>query len=342
MAAKPILKVKCVGFWDNFVLETNLLGRVLGERYDLVQLDKTDPQTPDFVLCSMFGRPYEFCEYNAPRIFYSGENYAPDFNLVDYAVTPYPIVFGDRHCRYSLAVDPFGRGVALAEQARHFTAAEIAARPYFANFIAGHESEYNLRGDFFKLLNEYKRVEAAGTYLNNMPGGKNVAQGAEKQALQRGCKFTLCFESTAQRGFATEKITDAFLSCTVPVYYGDPDIGQIFNTKAFVNVADYASLEEAAAAVRALDQDDAAYLAMLNTPPFVDANIPFAMQDELRAFLFQIAAQAGQTGPGGEALAYRRSRVYSPARYNTLLAAAFAPAPPPQGVKQKIKKLLGR
>ena len=63
-----------------------------------------------------------------------------------------------------------------------------------------------------------------------MPNGEvvNWLDGS-KTALQRKCKFTLCFESTNHYGFVTEKIMDAFYSDTIPVYYGSPTVAGIFN-----------------------------------------------------------------------------------------------------------------
>ena len=110
-----------------------------------------------------------------------------------------------------------------------YTKEFVQNKQLFANFISSHESEFNIRGDFFKKLNEYRRVESAGTYLNNMPNGEvvNWLDGS-KTALQRKCKFTLCFESTNHYGFVTEKIMDAFYSDTIPVYYGSPTVAEIF------------------------------------------------------------------------------------------------------------------
>ena len=106
----------------------------------------------------------------------------------------------------------------LPEKPRNRETAEalLKQKEYFANFIAGHESEFNIRGDFFKKLCGYKRVESPGSYLNNMPDGKVVSfENESKVDFQRKCKFTLCFESTNHYGFVTEKIMDAFYADTV-------------------------------------------------------------------------------------------------------------------------------
>ena len=53
----------------------------------------------DYIICDVFDPKYDYCKYPQIRIFECGENYVPDFNLIDYAVCRYPVSFGDR-CFY--------------------------------------------------------------------------------------------------------------------------------------------------------------------------------------------------------------------------------------------------
>ena len=187
---------------------------------------------------------------------------------------------------------------------------------YFANFICGHESEFNIWGDFFKKLCEYKRVEAPGSYLNNMPDGKQVDWlNDSKTDFQRKCKFTLCFESTMHNGFVTEKIMDAFYADTIPVYYGSPTVADIFNKDAFINVADYESFEAAIERIKELDQDDEKYLEMLRQPILVDPDYPTKLEENLGAYICHIFDQPLEQ-------AYRRSRVYRPKFCDDYLASS--------------------
>ena len=201
-----------------------------------------------------------------------------------------------------------------------------------------HESEFNIRGDFFKELCKYKRVESAGTYLNNMPGGKTVNWLDDSKAnLQRKCKFTLCFESTLHYGFVTEKLMDAFFTDTIPVYYGSPTAAEIFNKNAFINVADYASFEEAMAKIIELDQDDEKYLQMLRQPILVDPEYPERLEQELHSFVRNIFDQPLEQ-------AYRRSRVYSPKNCDDLLSRMVDGETLTMGnlLKRILQKFLGK
>lgn len=285
---------------------------------DLLRINGYDVQIcedPDYLVCDVsYEKPFEYCGKAPVRIMYSGENFIPDFNLIDYAISPYPIVFGDRHFQLPPCVWPRSHWIALANKDRDYSADILKEKTLFANFISSHESEFNIRGDFFKELCKYKRVESPGTYLNNMPNGETVNWLDDSKAnLQKKCKFTLCFESTLHYGFVTEKLMDAFFTDTIPVYYGSPTAAEIFNKDAFINVADFDSFEDAIARIIELDQDDEKYLQMLRQPILVDPEYPDRLEEALHGFVCNIFDQPLEK-------AYRRSRVYSPRNCDELLS----------------------
>lgn len=240
------------------------------------------------------------------RILLDGENYTPDFNLVDYAICQYPICYLDRNFYLPCGVESFTGGndsfVQLASKSRIYPSDFLKSKEYFASFIASHDSEYNLRGDFFKALNARKRVESAGSYLNNMPNGMTVSwtDGSKIDFLKKG-KFSLCFESTKHEGFITEKIVEAFLTDTIPVYYGSTNIKEIFNPKAFINISDFSSFDAAIDYILEIDQDDQMYMEMLSEPIFIDPQYPLKLMEQLEQYLCHIFDQPLEK-------AYRRSR----------------------------------
>lgn len=307
------IKVNFAGIPEGYDKEHNLIcDQLRSGGYD-VEIT----EDPDYLICDFMGEePYAYCGTPQVRIMYSCENYIPDLNLIDYAICPYPVTLGDRCFHLPACVFPSDHWFALKDKQRDYPADILKEKVYFANFVAGHESEFNIRGDFFKKLCEYKRVESAGTYLNNMPNGETVDWlDGTKEALQKKCKFTLCFESTLNYGFVTEKITDAFYADTIPVYYGSTAAADIFNKDAFINVADYDSFDEAIARIIELDQDDEKYLAMLRQPILVDPEYPNRVETSLREFVCHIVEQPLEK-------AYRRSRVYSAKRWDDYLGRA--------------------
>lgn len=311
-AAKKLVKINFSGTYPNFKPEYNRIYQVLKKYYD-VQIT----EDADYVLCDIFGEPYDYCQYPQVRIMYNGENYIPDFNLVDYAVSRYPLQLQDRNFYLPGCSSPIGHWHAFSTKDRNYSEQILKEKIYFANFISSHESEYGLRGGFFKELSKYKRIESPGTYLNNMPNGETVKwTNTSKTGFQRKCKFTLCFESTKHEGFITEKITDAFYADTIPVYYGSSNVTDIFNKNAFINCSDYDSFDDVIAKIIELDNDDQKYLEMLRQPILVNPDYPDQLSEDLERFVLNIFEQPLEQ-------AYRRSRVYFPKQTETYLTTSL-------------------
>lgn len=322
------IKVKFVGKWEGIRPEDcTICYWLIKNGYDVQVTDD-----PDYIICDVFGNPpYEYCNYPQVRILETGENYAPDFNVVDYAICRYPIHFQDRSFYLPGCSVPGKHWHELAGINTDVTLEFVESKQYFANFIFGHESENEMRSTFFKKLSEYKRVESCGTFLNNMPEGVVVNwKNESKTDFQRKCKFTVCFESTSHNGFTTEKITDAFYAGTIPIYYGNPEITRIFNKDAFINCADYESFDAVIEKVKELDQDDEKYLKMLKQPILVDPEYPEKLDRELEKFVLSIFEQPVEK-------AYRRCRVYYPKWHDEYLSCAVEP-----GRIYKLKKWLKR
>lgn len=292
------IKIKFVGFWDSFIPTDSQIYKLLSKHYDVNICDN-----PDYVICGCFGKPYEYLKYSQVRIMVCGENYIPDFNFIDYAISRYPINFLDRSFYEPGCIKPFPDSLAIND-CKKYTLDDLHDKEYFCNFISSHESEYGIRGDFFKKLSEYKKVLSAGSYLNNSQQKVNRFDGT-KSKLQKRCKFSLCFESTKNEGFITEKITEAFLNGTIPIYYGSDTIKQIFNPDSFINISDFNSFEDAINRIIEIDKNDDLYLKMLNAQKLKDKNYFDSIIENEEKFLVHIFEQPLQK-------AYRRSRVYTP------------------------------
>ena len=79
--------------------------------------------------------------------------------------------------------------------------------------------------------------------------------------------FNLCFENDLYPGYVTEKILEAWISKSVPLYWGS-DKAQILNPDAFVNLKDFACLEDFVDYVSALYGDRDRMIEMINQPLF--------------------------------------------------------------------------
>lgn len=246
-------------FWPGFNTKQNIFIDILNNYYD-VNIVKNNP---DFLFHSCFGTKHVM--YDCVKIVYLGENLTPDFNLSDYACGFDYIEFDDRYYRlpyYRLQL----RKDDLMSYSAEFFSSESKNKKLFCNFIYSNRNRaHPQREIFFDLLSGYKHVDSGGGFRNNI--GYRVEN---KREWQRNYKFTIAFENSLKSGYTTEKLLDALCAHTVPIYWGNPEVGRDFNTKRFINVHEYGSLEEVVNRVRELDNDPAQYLDMLSEPWFID------------------------------------------------------------------------
>lgn len=294
---KKKIAVKFVDFWDNFVPEKSLFWRILTERYEIEPSD-----TPDYLFFSVFGEKH--LQYDCIKIFYTGENQAPDFNLADYAIGFEYLSFGDRYMRlpnYYLYETDF-RAMEGKTSFRH---EDLESKAGFCSFVYSNGNSSPERWDMFDLLNSYKPVSSGGRYRNNIGGPVK-----DKLEFQQKHKFSIAFENCSHSGYSTEKIVQSFAAQTIPIYWGDPDICRTFNSDSFINASEYSSLDEVVSKVIAIDNDDSLYLQMMQTPALLypESDGIDAKQKELSNFLCHIFNQ-------NLISAQRVSRVYWSKRY---------------------------
>ncbi len=116
----------------------------------------------------------------------------------------------------------------------------LGSKTKFCNFLYSHKVPY--REEFFRQLSKYKKVDAPGRSMNNMPGIDALYKGDKwevKKQFLSAYKFTIAFENDISPGYQTEKLYDSMLGQSIPIYCGDPFIGDVFNTKSFINAPDY-------------------------------------------------------------------------------------------------------
>jgi hypothetical protein len=171
----------------------------------------------------------------------------------------------------------------------------------FCSFVVSNGGSMPRR-KFFRLLNQYKKVDSFG-YCDNNTGvrappivqvnGYDVRDSAQKGAggyleFIRGYKFMICFENTQSPYYLTEKLQNAWLSGAIPIYWGASKALEWLNPKAFLYLADDSpeSMSALVNRVMYLDQNPEAYSAMHKEPlvfeihPDLDKNI---LRDKINA-----------------------------------------------------------
>jgi hypothetical protein len=254
------VKIDFCDFWPGFSKTDNFFCNVLRKRFDVEICD-----SPDFLI---YGDPGQHVHrvHNCVKIYFGVEANLPDWSECDYAFSCH-YLDNPRHCRlpyYVLGVNP----IKLVKGGEDW-AALMAAKTKFCAFVVTnrHPSKTKKRIDFFHRLSRYKKVDSAGGYLNNM--GFVLPPGAhEKQRFLRAYKFNIAFENCAVPGYTTEKLVDAMLGKCLPIYWGDPRVGDGFNPRSFLNYADFPNDEALIEKIIELDRDDAKYLECMRQPNF--------------------------------------------------------------------------
>ena len=113
-----------------------------------------------------------------------------------------------------------------------------------------------------------KNMESIGEHKSVKESRININWALEKLNFIRDYKFTIAFENEFRKGWTTEKLTHPLLINSIPIYFGNKLVGRDFNTKCFINRADFKSTEELIEHVKKVDQDDKLYKKYLEEPFF--------------------------------------------------------------------------
>ncbi|OGG61135.1 hypothetical protein A3C87_03215 [Candidatus Kaiserbacteria bacterium RIFCSPHIGHO2_02_FULL_49_34] len=283
------INIKICGYdLDDESVRDIFLVRELSKLYHVTFSNK-----PDYVF--FHEGTTEYLNYpDAIRIFYTGENIHPNFNLCDYAISFDHLTFEDRHFRlpvFQTAVfyrkcDVENAGDLDFKTPRPFTKEDLAKKEGFCSFVYNNYLADNARGEFFAKLSAYKQVDSGGNYLNTT-GTELVS----KLDFDRKRKFAIAFENSSRSGYTTEKILTAFAANALPIYYGDPRITEVFNPERYINCADYPDFDAVVARVKEIDENDELYLEIMNKPVLMPGVDLAKDREDFAVFLKQIIDQ---------------------------------------------------
>ena len=242
---RKTIKLKFVDDYPGFKPEESTIYKAIRESFDVVLCDN-----PDYIITQPYG--HEHLKYDCIKIFFTGENMTPDFNLYDYAIGFDHLSFGDRYVRVPLW--------AIRENFQNFRSQpppsdEQLLNRGFCSFVVSNYRGNPIRTKFFHELSKYKKVDSGGRSMNNVGGPVK-----DKMKFLLKYKFNIAFENSAYPGDTTEKIMDPLSVWSVPIYWGDPIVGQDFLVDSFVEVKSSDDIERAVEEIIRLDNDDEAYL----------------------------------------------------------------------------------
>lgn len=91
-------------------------------------------------------------------------------------------------------------------------------------------NEINIPKQWYYTLEDYQYNDGNHTIIQY----EGKPPGSEKKKLWNSM-FSICIENSSNKGYHTEKIIDAFLSKTIPIYWGCPNLEELgYDSKGFI------------------------------------------------------------------------------------------------------------
>jgi alpha(1,3/1,4) fucosyltransferase len=251
------LKVAFIDFWPAFEQDENIFVPLLSKHFNVI----IDEQNPDVVFHSIFNGQRNIQKYNKfKKILLLGENYRPSqFN------TNYSISF-DPHSetnyrlplwQYYLLLNPSLKDKLFNQEVKY------TKFDRFCSFVVSNGNNF-IRNSFYSQLSQYKFVNSYGKYLTNSFELQKINNSIYWRDNKNDFfnkithKFSICFENTSYPGYCTEKIMDAYLNNSLPIYWGDPKVTKDWNENSFINVTKL-GVSKSLELIKELDNNDCAY-----------------------------------------------------------------------------------
>lgn len=254
------LKVKFVDFWVNLnEIENHYFYKALAKYYELEVCDQ-----PNVVFYSCFG--HEHLKYKCTRIFFSCENWRPNFKDCDYAIT-FDYIDEVRHLRFPLWTLYYDSSIAnfnILNRSAEELLQSWRNKPKFCCIVVSNPQAKE-RIDFYHTLNKYKEVDSAGRWNNTI--GYDLPAGTQnKLEFIKDYRFVISFENGSHSGYTTEKVLEPLLAGCIPIYWGDPDVEKDFNTERIIQIKHTDEFEAAVKKILYLEENPEAAIAFFKGP----------------------------------------------------------------------------
>lgn len=244
--------------------------RVLSRRYQVLREDR-----PKYLIYALTGHRHRL--YNCVKIYTHHETYRPDWKQCDFAILPFSLP--DPRCFY-LPIYAFDRSPEPLLRGSLDAAHIRASKPRFCALLSNY-ADRTVAGRirFFHALNRRRRVDSVGRGLNNA-GFAGIPGQEAKLAFYRQYRFVIAFENKDLPGWTTEKMYDPLAVHAIPVFWGDAEVGRVFQPGCFINARDFNDPEELADHVLQVDDDFERYRRYVETPPFAGNRAPDVFSED--------------------------------------------------------------
>lgn len=246
------LRVAFSDFWEGFSPEHSVLFHALA---DVAPAEIVPAADAELLVFSDFGSQH--VGFVGTKLHYTGENTRPPWRSADFFIG-HDFVADARYLRLP-----------------YFVVEELVARMWgyappvvddagwpgreFCLFLVSHPTPE--RAAVFEELSRYRAVTSPGSFLRNCEvpelGDRTGNWRRKKLEYQTRFRFTVAFENSAHPGYTTEKIYDALLARSIPIYWGNSRISQDVHPDCFIDAAAFPDFASLVARVAEVDRDPA-------------------------------------------------------------------------------------
>jgi hypothetical protein len=131
---------------------------------------------------------------------------------------------------------------------------------------------------FYPKISQAIDVVHGGDFLRNTPEiieKPGNSDYLEKIEFISKFKSHLCFENDDTQGYICEKILHAFYAGCLPIYWGPSNVVEDFNRRAFINVGDFESDDDAIAYIKDVLSNESKLSDYISESVFPEGKIPY-------------------------------------------------------------------
>ena len=275
------------------ITDYSFLTDFLQKHFPVVNIPLNKSEEADYILGDTFTPIIE--HFDGVRILCTGENHPIDLNRFDYCLT-HERREDDRFHRF-----PYWQAYCLDQPEfqetllapRKITEEELVAENRdFCAFVCRNPKGKE-RNALVRELMKHRKVNCGGSFMHNIDYELEKTYQA-KQEFQNRHYFSMAYENESSPGYQTEKIIDAFLSNSIPIYWGNVYVEEEFNPKAFVNAHAFRSRKALVNHILELAESPKDMAEMLSQPVLQDEKAFEKAHAELLDFFTRIF----ERGPG--------------------------------------------
>ena len=272
----------CIKNWWDYA-KTNYITDILSKHFNIIYDDKN----PDLILYSCFRNFNQDTSIikDIPSLFIMGENYfIPEMPTgIHYSMTFEPTQDNNLQAGYPLYFEKliYNNNIHDIDKILKERKIEHFEHKKFACTVISNSRSAGFRNNIVNIISTYKDIDYGGKWRNNVGGPVS-----NKLRFLNKYKFNICCENSQRDMYITEKILEAYLGNTVPIYAGG-NAETIFNPDSFINLNNK-SEEEIIEIIKEVNENDELYKKMYNAPILLDENYFKKKYEEIEQFLVNL------------------------------------------------------